>query len=514
MNDIIVFNSTHKGASHYKSGKPCQDYSISHKADDGSLYVAIVCDGHGGDSYVRSDRGSRLAAEITLEVVKEFVANAEASLFIGKKGEVTARPEDDDPMFGSSSYKKLRNIIGDLTESQQQERDQFELFYRQVKDIHEQDKTFTDLFACIYNKWLAAIKQDMQDDPLTDSEKSSLGKLSFTKAYGSTLIAFVRTPIYWFAFHIGDGKCLACDRNFDWREPIPWDYKCFLNITTSLCNSNPMPAFRYSFDGTGRFPAAVVLGSDGLDDSWVTMQNLENFYSKILSLFLELGYADTMKELDEYLPRLSEKGSRDDMSVAGIVNMDAIREGIKVFELKKKRDSIVAQVQERDKELAVLQKNRSLLEESSQKLNAELLRLQQEKENALLAILKLKDDKEKEIGRLDAERAQKEEEAKAIAEKLDIKKEEHTRENNAADEKISQLEAECTRLMEENNQSEQASIDAWNQSITSYEEERIKRKELLRKMQSENMQNSSEEWMDVLTSADKKEEDGEDIREE
>ena len=69
----IVFATSVLGASHVKDNKPCQDYSIAWRSEDSGAVVLIVCDGHGSDTYVRSDVGSRLAAEITLVAVKEFV---------------------------------------------------------------------------------------------------------------------------------------------------------------------------------------------------------------------------------------------------------------------------------------------------------------------------------------------------------------------------------------------------------------------------------------------------------
>ncbi|HEY4609378.1 MAG TPA: protein phosphatase 2C domain-containing protein, partial [Ilumatobacteraceae bacterium] len=50
-----------RGASHERNGKPNQDAVrvVQAKGSTPGL-VAAVCDGHGGDRYVRSDVGSRL----------------------------------------------------------------------------------------------------------------------------------------------------------------------------------------------------------------------------------------------------------------------------------------------------------------------------------------------------------------------------------------------------------------------------------------------------------------------
>lgn len=323
MKNIIAFNCTQIGASHITKDKPCQDYSLSWSSEDKSSFVAIVCDGHGGDTYVRSDVGARIAADVSLKAIKDILQTASPSLFLDKAGAVTARPTMDN----------LSPLYKEKTETEEQA-EQNKNFYEQVKSIKEQDAFFTHLFGCIYTEWKSLIEEDSQSTPFNEQELELLGKENITKAYGCTLMAFVRTPLYWFAFHIGDGKMLCVDYNHKWFEPVPWDCNCFLNVTTSLCANNPIPSFRYAFNGKGDFPIAVILGSDGLDDSWQTMPKLQSFYTHTLSVFGKLGADQAVKELNDYLPKLSEKGSRDDMSVAGIIDMDAITNATDIFAKK------------------------------------------------------------------------------------------------------------------------------------------------------------------------------------
>lgn len=330
MARIITFNATSIGASHIKSGKPCQDYSLSWQSEDGSVSMTVVCDGHGGSTYVRSDVGSRCAAEIARDNILAFIADNDrmTQLFVGREAAVTARPVDEK----AAAAHQAQASLGD---SQRQLADQDEAFRKAVADIPEQDYALTDLFGHIYVQWLNAVQDDMREHPFTDAEMEKLGNKSFVKAYGCTLIAYVRTPDYWLAFHIGDGKLLACDEKMVWTEPVPWDCRCFLNLTTSLCESNPIPSFRYAFGGKGEFPIAIFMGSDGIDDSWGTFDLLANFYSQTLQIFDTEGSEQTIADLRAYLPKLSEKGSRDDMSVAAIIDMDAIHEALPIYEKRR-----------------------------------------------------------------------------------------------------------------------------------------------------------------------------------
>ena len=63
---------TCQGESHKATNKVCQDYSSIYIGNECS--IAIVCDGHGGERYFRSDIGAKMAADVTTECVKEFLA--------------------------------------------------------------------------------------------------------------------------------------------------------------------------------------------------------------------------------------------------------------------------------------------------------------------------------------------------------------------------------------------------------------------------------------------------------
>ena len=291
----IVFATSVLGAGHIRDNKPCQDYSIAWQPKDSGAVVLIVCDGHGGDTYVRSHVGSRLAAEITLEAVKEFIPvegyHPDPEWIVGCQGEVHA--------------------------------------HEQVGFGRGENKIFEALFETIYRRWLDAIEEDAQENPFTEYERECLGERKLVKAYGTTLMAYVQTRDYWFAFQIGDGRMLAADENLQWKQLVPWDENCFLNQTTSLCNTHPLPMFRYAFDGTGSFPAAVFCCSDGIEDSWgdyeVAPHQLHDYFSALAKYFIKEGKDLTLDRLSEFLPKLSAAASKDDMSLAGYINKDAIR---------------------------------------------------------------------------------------------------------------------------------------------------------------------------------------------
>jgi hypothetical protein len=56
--------------------------------------------------------------------------------------------------------------------------------------------------------------------------------------YGTTLIAGLLTDKYLLLLQQGDGRCDVFDANGEVSQPIPWDDKCFANVTTSLCEDD------------------------------------------------------------------------------------------------------------------------------------------------------------------------------------------------------------------------------------------------------------------------------------
>ncbi len=366
------FHISKTGASHLPKGMPCQDYSLSWESEDANNLIIIVCDGHGSSTYVRSDVGSRLAAEITKSKLIEFIKETDPSLFLYKAGAVTARPSLDESLWDVP----LTTALSSMTEVEMRQLKQNQLFCQQVKEIREQDFVICRLFEQIYTEWLDAINKDSIENPFSETEKSALGQKDLVKAYGTTLMAYMQTPFYWLSFHIGDGRVVAADRSLEWHQPVPWDCNCFQNYTTSLCNKNALLYFRYAFNGNGEFPVSVMCCSDGVEDSYgdfdVAPQYLLNFYNGLLNAIMEDGSDNFMIKLDEYLPKLSAAGSKDDMSLAGFVCLDAIVDGLSRWKFICQRDRLNTEHDKRIKQQKKLNDELSKLRMEQDELNNKL----------------------------------------------------------------------------------------------------------------------------------------------
>ena len=294
-------NFSCQGESHIATGKVCQDYSYSKVYENGNA-IAIVCDGHGGKRYFRSDIGAKIAAEVAERKVSAFIEEAGFSLL---KNTPFTQCVTISEQITNQDFDKTSNI----------------------------ERAFRQLFGSIIYEWNAQVLEHANQTPISESEKEGLeerwirefeSKDNLEKVYGCTLLVCAYTPQFWFAFQIGDGKCFACDENGNWSEPIPWDERCFLNKTTSICDSSAIDEFRYCYDGTGNFPIAVILGSDGIDDSFGAEENQANFYVQILKSIAKSRIEATLSEIESTLPQLSKIGSQDDMSIAMVFDAEKV----------------------------------------------------------------------------------------------------------------------------------------------------------------------------------------------
>lgn len=285
VTDYRAFGMTVIGASHIKSGTVCQDCLQS--CEKTECRLVVVCDGHGGADYFRSDRGSKLAAVAFMDCMEN--------------------PDLIAALSAAAAEKQRQSRMEQLIKS-------------------------------IIARWNSLVEQDMRQHPFDEDELSGVSEKARRRyeagerlqaAYGTTLIGAVLAENFWLGLQIGDGKCVAVSETGEFTQPIPWDEECFLNVTTSLCDENAAKEFRFCFSRT--LPAAVFIGSDGIDDCFAGDERLYDFYRVTLKSFAETDEETAITQLKEYLPTLSEKGSGDDMSVGILVNTDLVCKSESVY---------------------------------------------------------------------------------------------------------------------------------------------------------------------------------------
>ena len=290
---MLTFHHTCSGSSHLASGKPCQDASYCETSE--RMSIAIVSDGHGGSNHSRSDVGAQLAIYAAQGVIEEH------------------------PFSDWENPDKRKEFFQEIVDR-----------WKVLTIDHYYDNL---------------TEQEIAQLPLFPDVEQSIRNI--TILYGCTLMVACVHPNGWFAFQIGDGKCvtihpLQTDLDFPENnskflilnsklvtEPIPADDRCFLNMTTSLCDLDAATEFRFCGGDKDTMPVAIFLGSDGIDTSWGSKELLHDFYLEILKHCS--SREKILQELREVLPKLSEKGSHDDMSIAALVRDEVLPELISII---------------------------------------------------------------------------------------------------------------------------------------------------------------------------------------
>lgn len=378
MAGLYSYSYTTLGGSHKKRNKPCQDFSSDYTCDDFSIIA--VSDGHGSSKHFRSDVGSKLAAQGSIEEVRKVIEN-----------------DFDLVNFKENPRKIIENLIENV-------------YKRWKNDIsnHMTENPFTE----------EEIPEDL-DEATKEKFFGTLYPYYYISAYGATLMVGVMAEDYYFAFHIGDGKAVFLYEDGKIEQSIPWDEACYINVTTSLSDTNAVDNFRYCYGyktDDERFVEvgvekntkitkkqcesdnllsneiqskeaiedtledksrketeyikakvmAIFMGSDGVDDSYRVGDNEEslmNLYRNTYLILMKKEHIDEAKKsIELQADKFAELGSQDDVSMAGLVRVEKNDELIDLFhnqyleaekakELEKKQE----QIEEKSYHLSQLQ---------------------------------------------------------------------------------------------------------------------------------------------------------------
>ena len=280
-----LFSISIKGASHDVSGKPMQDYSASYIYPKEKCSIAVVCDGHGADKHFRSEVGSRLATEITVAKLEEFV-----TLF--------------------PSWKSLEGV-------------QTELINR--------------LKISILAGWQKAVEAETKARPFTEEElKKASRSLEWKKdynvgqPYGTTLLAVLVTEKYYLALMLGDGAIVKIlpDQPKHIFEIVEFEGKKVYDdgphsATDSICESNAFDKIFWKCLPITEREKGLAFGlvSDGMSEAFVTDLDLMKKINNYLEYFAENGLEKAMPPIEAQLHKLSSVSVfKDDISLAFATN--------------------------------------------------------------------------------------------------------------------------------------------------------------------------------------------------
>lgn len=321
----LTFAFSETGYSHIQKDKPCQDSSFFESNERYSF--ACVADGHGGEDYVRSGIGSMLCCRAAYECMTDRVLL--------------------DALSADNTPKRAEQLILQLKKS-------------------------------LICRWNELVAEHMEANAFAESELEPLSERVaghyrsgeyIERAYGTTLAAALRTERFCLVLQLGDGMSVISadsyapfadeaaydepdDGFYDLEEvatirvpddegeeqteneaeklayvcPLPIDEKCVLNQTTSMCDSNALGEMRHYYVSAydGILPDEIFLCTDGIANSFAGRSQLYSFYSMISENMREASDEEerdsALCDLWDFIGRLSQKGSGDDVSIAAILN--------------------------------------------------------------------------------------------------------------------------------------------------------------------------------------------------
>ena len=294
-----------KGAGK-KHAPACQDACFY----DSKLSLVVVADGLGSQNCFRSSKGSQIAVECASEGICEFLSHHD-KIYI-------------------QALLKEQNGNWELVEK-------------------EFDKKIHTLINHIITQWNIKVEADFADNPFTEEELNLAdekhrgqyaSKDKKSKAYATTLIACAITDNYLFGMHIGDGRFSVLYEDASFAQPVPWDDRCFLNNTTTICDQDAHERARFLFSthrnplNKNKKPVAIFICTDGIDDNYPVEQNEEHLYKlyKTISLtFAEAGFESTCKQLDGLVNKFATEGKADDTSIGVLIDMEGLKKVVNIW---------------------------------------------------------------------------------------------------------------------------------------------------------------------------------------
>ena len=275
MKGYCVHSVSTVGATHLKKKIPCQDRSAcfcswSHSA-------IAICDGHGGRRHFRSGEGASIAISVCKDAIGAFC-------------------------------KKIARI----------------------KMCNAEYEAVYDLAKHIIAEWRIQVYSDYRNHAFSESEMSDLTPSEVEQlkrapeiAYGSTLLLAVACNKFFFVLQIGDGNCRLQRKN-ELVNPFQESEEPKFGMTDSLCSSDALQKLRLAVCSLDEIKGCV-LSSDGVRNSFQSDEYYDSFCRVVLKEGRMVGRSSIQRDLSDFLPKLSSRGSGDDVSVAIIKHMKNVK---------------------------------------------------------------------------------------------------------------------------------------------------------------------------------------------
>jgi Protein phosphatase 2C len=257
-----------QGASHVRRGAPNQDAGGTAPLAKAAGIVLAVADGHGDKLHARSERGSRFAVSVALDLVVRWIGQAN----------------------GAPPLALIESAA--------------------------------DLKVQLIDNWRAAVDADLEvDRPRGSATLPGGSAIDVNQArvlYGTTLIVAALTDTCAVYFQIGDGDLLAVTSDGHARLIFPADPDLPLNRTDSLCQADAIDRLRVCVEPFEDVPAPelVQLSTDGYANSFSDDGAFLQVAQDLKAYVASRGLGWVAERAENWLTETSASGSGDDITLA------------------------------------------------------------------------------------------------------------------------------------------------------------------------------------------------------
>jgi serine/threonine protein phosphatase PrpC len=259
-----VINCSVIGASHERSGLPCQDSALSYTGD--SYCIIAVADGHGDPRHDLSEIGAEFAVHSATDILKKLA------------DEVVTQKDV--------------------------------LLSRMVRD---------DFPRLVVRRWHEMVGNDFRKRTApSDNEAIIVEEPVPYSRYGTTLIAAIVTESVVTYAQIGDGDIVLIREDESHEIFSPNDQNLVGGATLSLAGDEA--ARRFS---SGNFSVAglrgLFLSTDGLRNCYEDDQAFIRLLSAIAGMVEKEGVENSTNIIREQFVQFSKNGSGDDITLAAVI---------------------------------------------------------------------------------------------------------------------------------------------------------------------------------------------------
>lgn len=281
-------SATQQGNAHVLRGRPNQDaFYCKHLRKGKAGLIVVVSDGHGGDRYVRSQNGAKLAVRVAAKYLEQRLAPF---------WEQTGEP-------------------------------------RRLSRSDFEDEVSTALVRL----WRKQVQKHAEMTPWTEAERqqgwNETSEATLHTAYGATLLFVAALPGFVIYGQLGDGDILCVSRGGAVSRPIERSASSFANETLSLCSRDAAANLKVhvqsydssSSEGRNPAPALILLATDGYANSFATEAGFIQAAADIHAYLGNTnGYQQVKRALPQWLEQCSRNGSGDDVTVALVFPEDSV----------------------------------------------------------------------------------------------------------------------------------------------------------------------------------------------